>query len=144
MPSNYHRIGYILEAMPNARIIHCVRPRGEHCVAIFEKLLTESGFEYSNDLGDLLGYHAAYRRMTSDWHERFPGAIHDVDITGLLSGGTMDIESLLRFCGIQSDGAVVSDAQSEPQHLEWSAQRIASNRTAHLAAWRAAQPELWE
>lgn len=144
MPSNYHHVGFILMALPNARIIHCVRSRGEHCVAIFEKHLTGSGFEYSNDLDDLLAYHTSYRRMMSEWHTLFPGGICDVDVAELRSGDPNAARKLLEFCDIADDGARLLDAQSEPHYQEWPADRVASNRAAHLAAWRLARADLWD
>lgn len=144
MPSNYHHIGFIRMALPNARIVHCVRPRAEHCIAIFEKYLTGTGFEYSNDLDDLSAYFSAYRRMMGEWHSRFPGAICDVDVAGLRDGDWSATKRLLDFCGIEPDAANVSNVQSEPQYQEWSPERVAANRTEHLAAWRRVHPQLWD
>ncbi|CAN7438797.1 tetratricopeptide repeat protein [Devosia sp. LjRoot16] len=143
MPSNYHYLGFIRLALPNARIIHCVRPPAEHRVAIFEKFLTGAGFEYSNELGELRGYHSAYSQLMSDWHTRFPGFIRDLDVGALMSDRRAPMASLLQFLGADWDEACLAPAQSEPQQGDWSSAERAANHSAHMAAWREVHPELW-
>lgn len=143
MPPNYHYLGFIRLALPKARVIHCVRPRADHRVAIFEKFLTGAGFEYSNDLGELRGYHAAYSRMMGDWHARFPGYIRDIDVGALMSDRRALTESLLQFCGAGWDDACLAPVQSEPQRDDWTGDERAANHLAHMAAWQQLHPELW-
>lgn len=143
MPANYHYLGFIRLALPKARIIHCVRPLAEHRVAIFEKFLTGLGYEYSNELGELRGYHAAYLQMMGDWHARFPGFIHDLDVGALVNDQRALTERLLQFCGTGWDDACLASVQSEPQQDDWSSDERAVNYSAHLAAWRQLHPELW-
>jgi tetratricopeptide (TPR) repeat protein len=143
MPSNYHYLGFIRLALPNARIVHCVRSPAEHRVAIFEKYLTGAGFEYSNELGELRGYHLAYSQLMSDWHERFPGFVHDLDLSALMSDRRAMTESLLEFLGADWDEACLAPAQSEPQQGDWSSDERVANHSAHMAAWQIARPELW-
>lgn len=143
MPSNYHYLGFIRFALPNAKIIHCVRPSAEHRVAIFEKFLTGAGFEYSNDLGELRGYHLAHSRMMGDWQARFPGFIRNLDTGALMSDRRTLTESLLQFCGADWHEACLAPVQSEPQQDDWSGDERAANHLAHMGAWRELHPELW-
>lgn len=143
MPSNLYHVGFIRLALPCARIIHCIRPAAEHRVAIFEKLLTGAGFEYANDLAELRGYHAAYAQLMADWHARFPGFIHDVDVGALMADRQVLAEPLLAFCGAAWDDALHASVQSEPQYDDWSRDEGAANQSAHMAVWRQLHPELW-
>jgi tetratricopeptide (TPR) repeat protein len=143
MPPNHHYLDFIRLALPKARIIHCVRPRADHRVAIFEKFLTGAGFEYSNDLGELRGYHAAYSRMMGEWHTLFPSFIRDCDVGALMSDRKALTESLLQFCGTGWDDACLAPMQSEPQQDDWSSDERAANHLAHIAAWQQLHPELW-
>jgi len=142
MPSNLYHLGFIRLALPHARIIHCVRPAAEHRVAIFEKLLTGAGFEYANDLAELRGYHAAYAQLMADWHARFPGFIHDVDVGALMADRQVLAEPLLAFCGAAWDDALHAPVQSEAQYDDWSRDEGAANHSAHMAVWRQLHPEL--
>jgi len=142
MPANYHYLGFIRLALPKARIIHCVRPKADHRVAIFEKFLTGVGYEYANDLGDLRGYHAAYSQMMGSWHARFPAFVHDLDVGALMSDPRALLERLLRFCAAPWDDALFASPQSEPQYRDWSNDERAANHLAHMAAWQQLHPEL--
>lgn len=143
MPSNYYHLGIIRLALPQARIIHCVRPAADHRVAIFEKLLTGAGFEYANDLAELRGYHAAYMQLMAAWHERFPGFIHDLDVGALMADRHALAEKVLGTCGLARDDAVLTAASPEPQLDDWSSDERTANHLAHMAAWRQQYPELW-
>lgn len=143
MPFNYYHLGVIRLALPRARIIHCVRSRADHRVAIFEKLLTGAGFEYSNDLEELQGYHAAYLQLMAAWHSRFPGLIHDLDVGALMSDRRDLAQIVLSLCGLAWDDALLAPVQSEPQLGDWSSDQHAANHSAHMAAWRQLHPELW-
>jgi len=144
MPPNYHYLGFIRLALPKARVIHCVRPSAEHRVAIFEKFLTGSGFEYTNELGELRDYHAAQRQMMGDWQKRFPGFVRDVDAGALMRGQKTLTESLLQFCDAAWDDGCLAPAQSEPQLNDWSSDERTANHLAHMAVWRQLHPELWD
>ncbi|HEV2518746.1 MAG TPA: tetratricopeptide repeat protein [Devosia sp.] len=144
MPSNYRHIGFIRLALPYARIIRCVRPTPDHCVAIFEKHLTGNGYEYASDMDELQGYHAAFRDLMDGWHAKFPGGIYDIDLGNLAQDRRGEIRRLLEFCGLPWNDACMAEARSEPQYHDWSRDRIAANRAEHMAAWRQVRPQLWD
>jgi Flp pilus assembly protein TadD len=143
MPSNYRHIGFIRLALPYAKIIRCVRPTPDHCVAVFEKHLTGHGYEYSSDMDELQAYHGAFRDMMDGWHARFPGGIYDIDLGNLAQDRQGEIRKLLEFCGLPWNDDCMAEARSEPQYRDWSRARIAANRAEHMAAWRETRPELW-
>lgn len=144
MPGNYRHIGFIRLALPYAKIIRCVRPAPDHCVAIFEKHLTGNSYEYSSDMDELQAYHAAFRDMMDGWHAQFPGGIYDIDLGNLTHDRQGEIRKLLEFCGLPWNDACMAEARSEPQYRDWSRTRIAANRADHMAAWREIRPQLWE
>jgi tetratricopeptide (TPR) repeat protein len=142
MPANFRHVGFIRMALPYARIVHCQRTPGEHCVAIFEKYLTSNGYEYSNDIDELQSYHAAYRDQIRGWQERFPDSIYDLDFSRFTANRRAELRRLLEFCGLSWNDACMAEARSEPQYNDWPRSRIARNREAHMAAWREVRPGL--
>lgn len=144
MPSNYRHVGFIRLAMPYARIIRCIRQPADHCVAIFEKYLTSHGYEYASDMDELQSYHVAFSAMMDGWHARFPGGLYDMNLGNLAADRQGEIRKLLEFCGLAWNDACMAEARSEPQHGDWSRDRIVRNRAEHLAAWREVRPQLWD
>jgi tetratricopeptide (TPR) repeat protein len=143
MPANFRHIGFIRLALPNARIIRSLRPTAEHIIAIYEKYFTANGYEWSNDLDDLIAYHAAYEAQIAEWHRFFPGRIYEIDLRKLREDRKGQINLLLDHCGLGWSEACMGEARSEPQIGDWPVDRIVANRDAHHAAWRARYRQLW-
>jgi tetratricopeptide (TPR) repeat protein len=143
MPPNFRLIGFIHAALPNARVIHCVREPGDHTVAIFEKFLPRAGYDFAADLADTSSYLRAYRNLMAHWHSLFPGFVLDVDVASLSGQETEPLSDLLRFAGLAWDRACLAPAESEPQLGTWTAEMCAANQAAHRAEWLRRHPELW-
>jgi hypothetical protein len=77
MPHNFHYVGLIALAMPNAKIIHCQRNPMDTCLSCFQKLFT-TGHHYSYDLQDLGRHYLYYQKIMAYWHKLLPGKILDV------------------------------------------------------------------
>ena len=99
LPSNFLNIGFICQALPQAKILHMVRDPVETCFSNLRELFSDAN-PYSYDQLELADYFIQYRRLMAHWHEAYPGRILDVDYAEL----TRDPEAVMRkvaaFCGI--------------------------------------------
>ena len=99
LPSNFLNIGFICQALPQAKILHMVRDPVETCFSNLRELFSDAN-PYSYDQLELADYFIQYRRLMAHWHEAYPGRIMDVDYAEL----TRDPEAVMRkvaaFCGI--------------------------------------------
>jgi hypothetical protein len=99
LPSNFLNLGFICQALPQAKILHMVRDPMETCFSNLRELFGEAN-AYSYDQVELADYHRQYRRLMAHWHAMFPGRILDVDYAAL----TREPEAILRkvsdFCGL--------------------------------------------
>lgn len=136
MPPNFMLVGFIRMAMPEARIIHCVRGPLEQCVAIFEKMFGRSGYGYSYDLRELAAYFGAYRRLMAQWHSLYPGAIFDVDVAEVRKDPAATLRPLLDFCGLGWASGVGVVTDSEPQLGTAAPELVARRRRDQLDAYR--------
>ena len=143
MPPNFRLLGFIHAALPKARVIHCVRDSGDHAVAIFEKYLPRSGYDFAADLSDITVYLRAYRSLMARWHNLFPGFILDVNLPTLWGGAAGPVADLLGFAGLSWDPRCLVPVESEPQIGYWTADMRAANQAAHRAEWMRLRPELW-
>lgn len=109
-PSNYLNIGFVCQALPEAKILHMVRDPVETCFSNLRELYTEIN-PHSYDQHEQADYFLQYRRLMAHWHAVFPGRILDVDYGEL----TRDSETVMRkvaaFCGID-----YIDAMSDPRN----------------------------
>ncbi len=99
LPSNFLNIGFICQALPQARILHMVRDPIETCFSNLRELFSDAN-PYSYDQRELAAYYRQYERLMAHWRAAFPGRILDVDYARL----TRDTETVMRevagFCGL--------------------------------------------
>lgn len=99
LPANFLNIGFICQALPQAKILHMVRDPVETCFSNLRELFSEVN-PHSYDQLELADYFLQYRRLMAHWHSAYPGRILDVHYSDL----TRDPEGVMRkvaaFCGI--------------------------------------------
>jgi hypothetical protein len=106
MPTNFLNVGYILAALPNARILHTVRDPMDTCFSNLKEYFA-GGFTYSYDQEDVADYYSLYRRLMEHWHAAYPGRIHDVSYERLVADPLRVTSEVLDFCGLpQPEGGI--------------------------------------
>jgi tetratricopeptide (TPR) repeat protein len=127
LPLNFLHVGFIAEALPQARILHMVRNPMDTCFSNLKELFADA-YPYSYDLEELGEHYGRYRRLMTHWHEQYPGRILDVSYESLVSDTETQRAAILAFCdlpaGHDQDGTaatpVVTTASSvqvrEPIH----------------------------
>lgn len=71
LPFNFLYCGFILHAMPHAKIVHVKRDPFDAAISNF-KMLFDRGYEYSYDLADTAHFIAAYEALMQHWKACFP------------------------------------------------------------------------
>lgn len=98
-PANFLNIGFILRALPRARILHLVRDPVETCFSNLRELFFGIN-SYAHDQLDLADYFLQYRRLMAHWHSAFPGRILDVSYAGLTGDTEATMRDVAGHCGI--------------------------------------------
>ena len=71
MPLNFRLIGFILIAMPEAKIIHLKRDARATCWSNYRHYFTEgNGFSFNQN--DLAKFYVLYDELMSFWHKLIP------------------------------------------------------------------------
>jgi Flp pilus assembly protein TadD len=105
--SNWGFVGALRAMLPGARLVNCRRDPLENCLSCFRQSFAyELGFTY--DLADTAAFWRDYDRLVRLWHQRFPGAIHDLVHERLLADPEAEIRALLDHCGLEFDPACLS------------------------------------
>jgi hypothetical protein len=99
LPSNFLNVGFICQALPQAKILRMSRDPVETCFSNLRELFADAN-PYSYDQAELADYFLQYRRLMAHWDVAYPGRILDVDYAEL----TRDPEAVMRriaaFCGL--------------------------------------------
>jgi len=101
MPFNMMMIGLIKIALPNAKIIHCVRDARDTCLSIYKQNFTTGNYRFAYDLKTVAQFHNQYRKLMRHWHETMPGAIYDISYESLTQNPETEIRELLKACDLE-------------------------------------------
>lgn len=99
LPSNFLNLGFICEALPDARILHMVRDPVEVCFSNLRELFSDAN-PYSYDQDELAEWYQLYARLMQDWESRYPGRILNVAYSELVADPRRTMKAVAEFCGI--------------------------------------------
>jgi Flp pilus assembly protein TadD len=129
LPANFLNIGFVLRALPQARILHSIRDPVETCFSSLRELFSDI-YPYSYDQAELADYFAQYRRLMAHWHAAFPGRILDVDYARLTSATETTMREVASFCGLDYIDAMRSTSSSNRAVSTASAMQVRENVAA--------------
>jgi hypothetical protein len=98
-PLNFLMLGFILQMLPNAKIIHCVRNPVDTCLSIFQQHFSV-GHDYAYDLTEIGQFYNLYRRYMKLWQKLFPKKIIDVEYEAVVSETESEVRRLLLACDL--------------------------------------------
>lgn len=101
MPFNMMMIGLIKIALPNARIIHCVRDAKDTCLSIYKQNFTTGNYRFAYQLKTVAQFYNQYRLLMKHWHMLMPGAIYDISYEALTQNPEYEIRQLLAACDLE-------------------------------------------
>lgn len=99
LPSNFLNIGFICQALPQARILHMVRDPMETCFSNLRELFSDAN-AYSYEQRELADYFLQYVRLMAHWRAAYPDRILDVPLAGLADDTAAQMQRVTAFCGI--------------------------------------------
>ncbi|HYD17174.1 MAG TPA: sulfotransferase, partial [Patescibacteria group bacterium] len=104
---NYLWAGVIRAALPNAKIIHCIRDPRDIALSIWQ-LHFPNGMGWAYDLGDIGRYYLSCRRLMEHWHRIFPGDIYTAKYEDMVADPEAQTRRLLDWCGLPFDARCLS------------------------------------
>lgn len=105
LPTNFFNVGFILKALPNAKILHLVRDPME---VGFSNLRESFGDvnQHTYDQREMAAYLKDYQRLMAFWHEKFPGRILDVPYVELTRDPAAMMEKVTAYVGMEMTDAM--------------------------------------
>ncbi len=102
LPHNFQYIGYILHALPGAKVVLMRRNAMDTCLGNFRQLfaMESSFYDYSFDLLDVGRYYIQFDRLMKHWMQVFPGQILQVEYENLVSDQESVTRGLLDYCNL--------------------------------------------
>jgi tetratricopeptide (TPR) repeat protein len=113
MPFNMMMVGLIRIALPNAKIIHCVRDARDTCLSILKQNFTTGNYRFAYDMKTVAQFHNLYRQLMAHWHATMPGDIYDVSYESLTHHPEDEIRKLLAACDLEFQERCVDFSKSK-------------------------------
>jgi hypothetical protein len=107
LPSNFLNIGFILRALPGAKILHMSRDPMETCFSNLREPFSETTCRYSYDQTELASYYRQYFSLMQHWRQCFPGRIHDVTYAALATDPAAELKRVTAYLGIEFQPAML-------------------------------------
>jgi len=113
MPFNMMMLGLIRIALPDARIIHCVRAAEDNCLSIYKQNFTTGNYRFAYNLKTLGQFHNQYRMLMQHWRHVMPNAMYDISYESLTQDPEPEIRKLLAACGLEWQDACLDFSKSD-------------------------------
>ena len=102
MPMNFRLLGFILSAIPEAKVVHVKRDPMATCWSNYNHYFT-AGNGFSFDQKDLAEFYNLYLEIMDLWHELFPNKIYDLCYEDLTTNQEEETRNLLEYCDLAWD-----------------------------------------
>ncbi|MGE5157174.1 MAG: tetratricopeptide repeat-containing sulfotransferase family protein [Gemmatimonas sp.] len=127
LPQNFHNLGLLHAAFPNARVVHCRRDPVDNCLSVYFNNFA-NGMDFSFDRDWIVDYYQQYARLAEHWRNVLPASfLLEISYEELVGAPEPVIRRIIAFCGLEWTDACLRPEQN---------QRII--KTASL--WQARQP----
>jgi hypothetical protein len=113
LPFNFMMIGLIGIALPNAKIIHCVRDARDTSLSIYKQNFATENYRFAYDLKTVGQFHNLYRKVMKHWHRVMPGAIYNIEYEELTKNPEPEIRNLLSACDLEWQESCLDFDKSE-------------------------------
>lgn len=135
MPGNFLWCGFLLEAMPEASIVHVQRDPVATCWSLYKRRFDH--YHFSNDLVDLGRYYLMYEDLMGFWRERFPDRIYMLDYETLTENQERETRKLLEYCNLPWEDACLEFHTTQRPVQTVSGQQVRKKMySGSSEAWR--------
>lgn len=141
MPLNFRFIPLILNAFPEAKIIHCRRDARAVCFSNFTTYFPANGLIFSCDQEDVANYYALYDEYFHYLESAFKGAVYNLSYEALTASQEIETRSMLQHCDLKFEKGCLSFHKSERAISTASQRQVKQGMyTGSSERWRRYEP----
>jgi tetratricopeptide (TPR) repeat protein len=147
LPHNFLYIGFIANALPNARIVCLRRHPLDTCLSNFREQFAEASefHDYSLDLMDTARYYVLFDRLMAHWQQVFPGRILEVHYESLVSEQEAISRQIVEHCRLPwHDACLRFEANAAPVTTASAVQVRSPMNNGSIARWKKYDAQLAE
>ena len=143
MPHNFLHIGLILQAFPEAKIIHVKRDPAATCWSNFKHYFSHRGLGYSYDLNDTVSYYKLYHDLMEFWDQHYGNKIYHLDYDKLTIEQEIETRKLIEYLKLGWEDDCLSPHKNKRSVRTASQQQVREKvYKGSSQAWRKFEPYL--
>ena len=143
MPHNFLHIGLLLNAMPEAKVIHVKRDPAATCWSNFKQIWFENGLGYSYNLKDTVNYFELYQDLMEFWDHQYSEHIYHLDYDKLTVEQGPETRKLIEHLELDWEDACLSPQYNKRSVRTASQQQVRQKVYKDSSqAWRKYEPFL--
>lgn len=138
-PGNFQYLGFIAQALPQARIVCLRRHPMDTVLSNFRNLFAVGSryYDYSYDLHDIAAYYVRFDRLMSLWRKALPDRLIEVQYENLVADQERETRRILAHCGLSwSDACLSFHSNSAPVSTPSAAQVRQPIYSTAVARWK--------
>jgi tetratricopeptide (TPR) repeat protein len=97
MPFNFRWIGFIKNALPNAKIVHVKREPAAVCWSNLKTYFLSEIMAFTFDARDIAKYYKRYEGLMEFWHQKYPKTIYDLSYEKLTENQEEETRKLFDY-----------------------------------------------
>lgn len=99
---NYSWLGVLRLALPEAKIVHCMRDPVDIGLSMWQILFGDD-IPWAYDQKEIGRYAVAYEKIMAHWRKLFPGEFYDIRYENVVADQEGETRKLLEFCNLSWD-----------------------------------------
>jgi hypothetical protein len=142
MPGNFIRIGQIVNALPNAKIIHCRRNPIDTCLSCYKQLFGR-GHYWSYNLEEMAQHYEEYDDLMAHWRNVLPKKFLEINYEDTVNDFENQARKLIDFVGMEWNDACLKPHKQKRSVLTASkGQVIKPIYKTSVHAWKRYEEQL--
>ena len=143
MPVNFRLIGFIKTALPNAKVVHCMRSSKDICLSIYKNFFGQEVMPWAYDQKELAIYHNNYIQLMDHWNKTLPNYIYNIQYEDLISNQEYETKKLIEFCQLSWDDSCLKFYNNKRSVSTASVNQVRKNiYKSSINSWKHYENEL--
>ena len=140
LPINFKWIGFIIKAIPEAKIIHLTRNPMAVCWSNYRINFRDSGMEFALSQKDTAEYYVIYNDLMKYWFEKFNESIIDVNYENFVKNYQLETKNIIKKLSLNwEDGIKNYNNNNKPVEtasLHQVREKIVKNTSEHWKIYK--------
>ncbi len=126
MPLNFLYVGFVLKALPGAKIVCLRRQPVDTCLSNYRQLFSVnfSYYNYHYDLKDTAEYYCLFDELMAHWKAVFPDSFFELDYEAIVANPESTVRELSTFLGVDFEPASLEFYKSKSAVSTASAMQV--------------------